>query len=233
MKKIALILTCEHAVDTVPEKYASLFAPYNDLLSSHRGIDFGALKLAKYLAQQLSCDFFQANCTRLLIDCNRSLGRRCFSEVSQVLSPQDKQDIINQYYQPFRLSVMDCIQQHSEQGFKVWHLSIHSFTPVFNHQIRKADIGLLYDPQRPSEKTLAQLWKKAIKKQDPAYKIRMNYPYAGISDGFTSALRKRYSDEQYLGLEVESNQALTQDSQALDKLKNIFSSSLITIRNNL
>jgi len=58
-----------------------------------------------------------------------------------------------------------------------------------NGIVRNADIGFLYDPRRPSEKELAQLWREEIKKQCSDYRIRMNYPYTGISDGFTTALR--------------------------------------------
>jgi hypothetical protein len=34
----------------------------------------------------------------------------------------------------------------------------------------------------------------------------MNYPYAGRSDGLTSALRRRHLPQRYLGIELEINQ---------------------------
>jgi predicted N-formylglutamate amidohydrolase len=227
MKKIALILSCEHAVDTIPEQYLSLFVPFKALLASHRGIDFGALAIAEHIKTKIPCDFVQATTSRLLIDCNRSLNRsQCFSEVTKDLSSIEKQKIISSYYMPFRQQVMALIKKHIEMGSQVWHFSIHSFTPVMNNMIRNADIGLLYDPQRSTEKLLAKQWKIEINKQAPKYKIRMNYPYSGISDGFTSSMRKFYSGEDYVGIEVESNQALTQNAHNLGTLKNILTNSL-------
>lgn len=53
MKKTVLVLSCEHAVNTIPELYRPLFASCNDLLNSHRGIDFGTASLAAYLQKNL------------------------------------------------------------------------------------------------------------------------------------------------------------------------------------
>ena len=157
MKKIALVISCEHAVDTVPEEYLPIFQPFNELLNSHRGIDFGALTIAKHLKETLPCDFVQAHTTRLLIDCNRSLNRpSCFSEITTPLPQEEKIKIIEQYYRPFREQVINLIQKNINQKLQVWHLSIHSFTPVMNNIIRNTDIGFLYNPQRSSEKSLCE-----------------------------------------------------------------------------
>ncbi len=230
MKKIALVISCEHAVDNVPEAYQPLFAPFKNLLASHRGVDFGALAIAEHLSKQISCDFIQATTTRLLVDCNKSINHhRCFSKVTRDLPSEEKQKIMDLYYWPFRQQVMTSIKKHIEHGLQVWHLSIHSFTPVLHDMVRNADIGLLYDPQRPPEKILARQWKIEILKQTPIYKIRMNYPYQGVSDGFTSMMRKIYPSDQYVGIEVEANQALTQTTQNLDTLKNILTISLLKL----
>lgn len=230
MKKIAIIISCEHAVDSIPEEYSSLFTSYKELLASHRGIDFGALTLAQTLRQKIPCDFFQATCTRLLIDCNReSKYFRCFSEVTQNLSVAEKKRIIREYYLPYRQAVMACIKQHIQAGLQVWHLSIHSFTPELNGIVRNADLGFLYDPKRPLEKALAQQWKQGIKQLRPEYRIRMNYPYSGISDGFTRTMRKYYPNEHYLGLEVEANQGLTVVADELNEMKHILTDSLLKI----
>lgn len=230
MNPLALVISCEHAVDTVPEQYLPLFAPFKTLLASHRGIDFGALAIAEYLTKQIPSDFIQASCTRLLIDCNRNTkNSRCFSEISQNLSAAEQQYIMDNYYWPFRHQAMAIIKQHIDNGSQVLHLSIHSFTPVLNGVTRNADIGLLYDPRRSSEKRFASQWKTELKKLAPEYKIRMNYPYKGISDGFTSMMRKRYTATQYIGIELESNQAITLDYKKRVNLKKIFADSLLTL----
>jgi predicted N-formylglutamate amidohydrolase len=89
----------------------------------------------------------------------------------------------------------------------VVHLSIHTFTPVLNGKIRSADIGILYDPGRPMEKSVCTLLIDTFKTlSPPVLKYRRNYPYKGISDSLTKSLRKQFADHQYAGLEIEVNQ---------------------------
>lgn len=230
MKKLALVLTCEHAVNTIPQAFSALFAPYENLLHSHRGIDFGAAEIALALQQTLGCELVVTSVSRLLIDCNRSLSHsQCFSEIAQKLSAEEKQFIIEHYYLPYRQRVTEIIQRHINEGTQVIHLSIHSFTPELEGVVRHADIGLLYDPKRPSEKKLAKQWQQALKKQQPKYRTRFNYPYRGNSDGFTTALRKKWPDSDYVGIEFEANQALTLEAKGLDSMKTVLAASLVDL----
>lgn len=227
MKKTKLILTCEHAVNKVPQPYQILFFPFKDLLATHRGVDFGALKIALHLQKVFHCAFFQAEVSRMLIDCNRSLDHPdCFSEVTRLLGAKEQRQLIDQYYTPYRERVITLMTEYIKQGFQILHLSIHSFTPMMNGEERTADIGLLYDPQRPLEKEFCTRWQKEMQK---TFKVKKNYPYKGTSDGFTTFLRKQFSKTQYLGIEVESNQALTLNEQSIDILKNLLSNSLLKI----
>lgn len=230
MTKIAIIVTCEHAVNSVPQEYFPLFYPYQPLLSTHRGVDLGALEIAKHLQHMIPCVLIQATTTRLLIDCNRSLNNpACFSEITKPLNSAEKQKIINNYYVPYREDVIHHIKTYTHQGLQVLHLSIHSFTSIMENTIRNADISFLYDPQRPPEKMFAKQWQHKIKQITPEYRIRMNYPYKGTSDGLTSTLRKQFSMKEYIGIEVESNQNLVENMQSLNRLKNILSESLFTL----
>lgn len=227
MKPLALVLSCEHAVNTVPKAYYALFAPYQALLKTHRGIDFGALALAMALNKRFNCDFVQAKATRLLIDCNRSLShRQCFSEVTRPLPQAEKTQVIQHYYLPFRQKVEHYIKKHIEQQRQVLHLSTHSFTPLWKECQRHADLGLLYDPKRLSEATLARGWREQLRQQDRRLKVRMNYPYRGSSDGFTTALRKQFAGKDYLGIEIEVNQSLIEDKKRFNALINLLSETL-------
>ncbi|MFV0821248.1 N-formylglutamate amidohydrolase [Tatlockia micdadei] len=219
MKEIALVISCEHAVNIVPKPYQALFAQHQELLATHRGSDFGAQTIALSFSQHFKCDFIQAQATRLLIDCNRSLHHRnCFSEITALLPKEEKNRIIQQYYLPFRQQVEQTIKNHVQQGKLVLHLSVHSFTPELNNLIRNADVGLLYDPKRNNEKRLAKHWQHLLKQHNSGLRVRMNYPYRGISDGFTSALRKIFLDSDYAGIEVESNQILIAEKESLVSL---------------
>jgi predicted N-formylglutamate amidohydrolase len=216
MKPIILLMSCEHAVNTVPSSYRHLFHQKESVLETHRGVDFGALHIAMHVSQALECYHIQAMITRLLIDCNRSLNHpQCYSEFSSSLSHIEKQKLIDHYYLPYRQQIGSFIQRHIDEGNQVFHISSHSFTPVFNGVIRNAGIGLLYDPRRHGEKEVAREW-KGLLTQETDYRIRLNYPYSGRSDGLTTDLRKKHSEKDYLGLELEVNQALTQDPTALE-----------------
>ena len=88
------------------------------------------------------------------------------------------------------------------------HLAAHSFTPELDGITRNAELGLLYDPRRTREKNLAVAWQSALHASKPEFRIRRNYPYRGRADGFPSALRRCNGEEDYLGFEIEINQAM-------------------------
>jgi len=229
MKTHTLILSCEHAVNHIPNRYQYLFHQKSAILNSHRAIDFGAQRIAEQFSQTLDFPLIEATASRLLIDCNRTLTHpHCFSEFSKTLPQSEKQEIIAQYYQPYRQKVNSLIENSIQQGIPVIHLSIHSFTPKLNNKVRNADIGFLYDPSRAGEKQIATEWRNRILEKSNDYRVRLNYPYRGISDGFVSALRKAYSEDQYLGLEIESNQAKLSDLKAQDKLSQLLISCFKT-----
>lgn len=226
MKPTRLMLSCEHAVDTIPPAYERLFLQQKTVLATHRAIDFGAANIAEHLRQHFGCDYVSAEVSRLLIDCNRSLNNRaCFSEFTKTLTMVEKQELIAHYYQPYRDAVETKIKTLIQRGAQVLHISCHSFTPVFNDVKRNTDIGLLYDPHHHGEKEVARLWHKLLHQQDN-YLTRLNYPYRGVSDGFTSYLRKHYAEKDYLGFELEINQALLKEPKNIQKMAELIKDSL-------
>ena len=203
-----LLITCEHAVNQIPPFFQEAFAPHQALLSTHRGYDIGAANLARRISEEFKLPYFEAMVSRLLIDCNRSLGHpHCFSELSSCFDEQMKSTIIDAYYKPYRNAVSNYIQSMVHER-PILHLSIHSFTPNLHGVERLADIGLLYHPGRVQEQILAKEWQTWLSKACPAFKIRRNYPYQGKSDGLVQSLRKQFSEKEYLGFEIEFNQKL-------------------------
>ncbi len=221
MNKTILLLSCEHATNFIPDAYSALFKPFTERLNTHQGVDFGALEAAQYMQQVFSCVLIQASTSRLLIDYNRSLHGHCFSSISESLSPVEKEEVIATYYLPYRQKIIQQIDDIIAAGDRVLHCSIHSFTPIFNNQIRNAELSFLYDPKRALEKEYARLWKEHIQKETNQYRIRMNYPYKGISDGVTTAMRARYAAADYSGLEIEINQSLVLNKPELTIKKDL------------
>lgn len=226
MKPTVLFISCEHAVNHVPADYHPLLAPTDPILKTHRAMDFGALTLAKAMSEACQCEYINATVSRLLIDCNRSVTHpHCFSEYTASLPAKDKQHLLTHYYQPYRQAVEAAIQAKITQGAQVFHISSHSFTPVFQGKTRNNGIGLLYDPKRHGEKEVARQW-QGLLSQQTHYRVRMNYPYRGSNDGFTSHLRKCHPEQDYLGLELEVNQILVNDADSFKPLITALSSSL-------
>jgi len=206
VSKISWVVTCEHASNTVPAKYKALFP--KSLLSTHRGFDIGAKRYAESLAQEISGKLFLGTCTRLLVDLNRAEANpHVFSEYTKPLSISEKKKLCKLYHRPFRKKVYEHIAREINAGNLVIHLSCHSFTPELHGKARRMDIGLLYDPHRSKERAFAEKWKAKLQ-ETASLSVRLNAPYRGTSDGHTAALRKSFSQEHYIGIEIEVNQRL-------------------------
>lgn len=191
----------------VPDDFASLFRGRWRMLHSHRGYDDGALELAALVAGRFRSLPYAAVITRLLVDLNRSSGNpRRFSEISRRLTAPEREEVMDSYYWPYRREVESRVARLCGEGRSVLHLSVHTFTPLLDSKVRSADIGLLYDPSRRRESLFCRRWKTRITDANNTLKVRFNYPYSGISDGFTTHLRSLFGDEVYLGIELEVNQ---------------------------
>lgn len=202
-----LILTCEHAGNRVPVAYRELFRDAQDVLHSHRGWDPGALQIARSLQRRLQAPLFHSTVTRLLVEPNRSPGhRQLFSEFTSGLDGSAKSLLVARYYQPYRNRVEAWICAEIERGHDVVHLSIHSFVPDWNGEVRRADLGFLYDPGRSREGSLSRYWRTVLSDMRPDLRIRCNYPYLGKADGFVTYLRRKFATH-YTGIEVEVNQS--------------------------
>lgn len=202
-----LFLSCEHAVNTIPPEFAVQLNIPPEILKSHKAFDIGALSVCNFLKKETGCVAITGECSRLLIDLNRSpANRSLYPAYSKALPAEARKKIFQNYYLPYRNKIENFMKQNIRERKTILHFSIHSFTPVLNGNIRKADIGILYDPGRPTEFKIAGDLKRQLKAVIPEMVIRKNYPYRGISDGMTTYLRKQFQGKYYIGLEIEINQ---------------------------
>lgn len=213
-----LILSCEHAVNRIPEQYQYLFSGAARALESHKGYDPGAMDL--FLSLVPLADFSRFCRTgRLLVEVNRSPGHpQLFSRFTRSLSFREKKELLEHFYFPYRNAVEGAVGEFLKKNEKVLHLSIHSFTPVFQGELRQGDIGLLYDPSHKGEKEFCRHFKKLLKPRVPELSIRFNYPYLGKADGLTTYLRRKYP-EGYTGIELEVSQHLVTNNRFSSALK--------------
>lgn len=201
------VITAEHGGNDVPAEYRPLFQHAGEVLATHRGWDPGSLELAELFARRLKAPLIAAKVTRLLVDLNRGPSNRAvFSEFTRPLDREARQAILNRHHTPHRTRVEATVSSLIDNGCRVVHLGMHSFTPELHGEVRNADIGFLYDPSRAGERGLCLAWRKALRAARPDLRVRMNYPYLGTSDGLTTTLRSRFPARGYAGLEVEVNQ---------------------------
>jgi predicted N-formylglutamate amidohydrolase len=208
-EKRQLFVSCEHGGNRVPQAYQELFHDQEELLSSHRAYDPGALSLARVLAGGMAARLKKSQTTRLLVDLNRSSGSHSlFSEKTKTLKKRDKKQLLAEHYLPYREAVSESIRELIASDVQVVHLSVHSFTPVLHGDERNADLGLLYNPAFREDKTFCRSWGGLLKERLPDLKVRYNYPYRGTADGLVRTLRNKLGQKDYLGIELEINQRL-------------------------
>jgi predicted N-formylglutamate amidohydrolase len=191
----------------VPAEYAALFADAADVLATHRGYDLGAADVARAFGRRLGVAPFIATTTRLVVDLNRSPGNRnVFSTYTRALSAEQRAAALARHYRPYRDAVESAVADAVRNGAAVLHVSAHSFTPVLRGEVRRCDVGFLYDPRRPAEVAFVEAWYAALRAAAPDLTLRRNYPYRGVSDALVTHLRRRYGRRGYAGIELEVNQ---------------------------
>jgi predicted N-formylglutamate amidohydrolase len=230
----ALVVSCEHAGNRVPERYRVAFqtARATAALESHRGYDLGALFVAEALAKRFAAELIYSDVSRLVVELNKSIGHpKLMSEFTQHLDQTAREALLRDHYLPHRERVEAAVRRHVTGGRMTLHLGIHSFAPTLGGRVRQADIGLLYDPQRAQEKELCTRWRRSICGLAPELRVRRNYPYRGDADGLTTTLRRVFPPEAYLGIEVELNQALTASAgEAREALTEVLGEALAAQR---
>jgi len=212
-----VVVSCEHASNAIPRELNRLGLP-RPALTSHIAWDPHARELAAILASRLGCPLIVGQFSRLVIDLNRSSTNRSLIPKTafgtrvpgnRALTAADRKRRIRRYYEPYRMRVEGAVTESVQTVGHCVHISVHTFAPHLHGTIRRADVGLLYDPSRERERQLALSMRHTL--APVGLRVRMNYPYRGISDGFTSWLRRQLPTRQYVGLEIEVNQRILSD----------------------
>ncbi len=206
-RRVAFLISCEHGGNRIPARYRRLFLKHRDLLSSHRAYDPGALDMARSLARGLDAPIIACDISRLLVELNRSPGHpQLYSSIMRNALPELRREASARYYEPYREEVEMTIAAMIARRAQVIHISSHTFTPRLGNVVRRAAVGLLYDPSRADELALCRRWQVALQLRLAGAMVRRNYPYRGTSDGLTTYLRSRFAANAYAGIELEVNQ---------------------------
>jgi predicted N-formylglutamate amidohydrolase len=203
VRSIELLVSCEHGGNRIPARYRKLFGGTGRVLATHRAYDPGALAMARDFARAFGCELHYSTVSRLLVELNRSPGHR--QTFSRWVPPDLRDELIERYYRPYRERIEARVGAAVSSGRRVLHLSCHSFTPRLAGVRRRADVGLLFDPRRRPERAFCTAWQARLRERENL-RVRRNYPYRGSNDGLTTYLRRRFSERDYLGIELEVNQ---------------------------
>jgi len=229
------IVTCEHASNRVPARYRNLGLPARRL-QEHIAWDPGAAIMARILARRLQSPLHLGRWSRLVIDLNRGLDHDKLIAAESfgvaipgnaLLADAEFAHRVAKYYAPYRNAATGDIRRALRGGRTCYHWSVHSFTPAVDGVVRNCDIGLLYDPARPRERALAHELRPLLAAH--GLRVRMNYPYTGTSDGFTTQLRKRLPASRYLAFELETNQRLVAQDAGARALGKVLAGAIATV----
>lgn len=202
---VAMLISCEHGGNDVPDELRERFATADAArhLNSHRGYDPGSLLIAQRIAQAVAAPLEFSTVSRLVVDLNRSLDSpELFSKFVCDGETNTQQTILQTYYHPYRDRVTAWVAAQASSRL-VMHLSIHTFTPRYRGQVRRFDLGVLFDPARSAESVIGEHLVKQLRAQ--GFRALANQPYEGIADGLTTALRAKFAAERYVGIELEVN----------------------------
>jgi predicted N-formylglutamate amidohydrolase len=172
--------------------------------------------MARSLARALDARLMTSTVSRLLVELNRSPGRQFrHSPAMRNASSDVRADVCRRYYTPHWNAAEAFVRDAIASGRRVLHVSSHSFTASLDGDVRRTDIGLLYDPARASERALCVAWQDALTARLPRWTTRRNYPYRGTGDGLTRHLRMHFDDASYCGIELEVNQKHVRDGRSI------------------
>lgn len=209
-----LVISCEHASNRVPAELRRLGLSKRHL-EDHIAWDRGAAIVARAIAARFDAPCHLGKWSRLVVDLNRSADHpKLIAPVSFGVAIPGNRNLdddeiarrLRRWWKPYRDRVTAEVSRTMARHGRCLQLSIHSFTPVVDGSVRRADIGLLYDPAHAGERAFARRLRVAL--APTGLGVYMNEPYRGTSDGFTTSLRARLAHSRYAALEIEINQRL-------------------------
>ncbi len=170
--------------------------------------DAAAMYVAHRMSQRLYAPLIANEYSLALIDVTRSLHhRQLFPPLTRQWSAKNRDHLIELIHHPYRQRIRAGIGQLFRHFPYVIHLSVRSFPLREGGKLRRADVGLLYDPAVDDEVDLCLDWIDEMYEEIPMLRVRRNYPRRGTTDSITKAMRSEWAGKNYIGIEVLLNRA--------------------------
>lgn len=203
------LLLGDHAGSAIPRRLGNLGVAQADL-DRHIAIDIGVLPLGLEIARLLDAPFIYQNYSRLVVDCNRAPGSldaiAARSDGTSIpgniaLSKRDRSHRIQEIHDPYHSAIARTLKARRYSGNTVYILSLHSFTPLLNHEIRPWHIGIMYGR---GDDLFARLMLSALRATRGSA-IGDNQPYAMDDTDYTVPLHAFSPLLPYAEIEVRQD----------------------------
>lgn len=208
-----VLVICEHASRTVPERFGDLGLS-GEALNSHIAWDPGALAVARGISGNLDATLVYQRFSRLIYDCNRPpespAAMPNASEIypipgNQLIDAAEREARTKALYVPFHRRIGDLLRNRAARGIASVIVTIHSFTPVYDGHRRDVELGILHDADdRFASRMLAAAG------EAPLYNTQRNQPY-GPADGVTHTLQLHGLANQLQNVMIEVRNDLIVD----------------------
>lgn len=215
-----IVLTCEHASDQLPVPWGA----DEWLRSMHWAIDLGIADFTRALCERLDSRAILARFSRLWIDANRPLySSTLFRDradgrpvhLNSDLPDHERLARVLSCWQPYHDGVDALIEEAPARLL----LSMHSFTPLYEGNVREVEIGVLFDDEDALAAEVAQ-------RLEPfGYCVRLNEPYSG-KGGMMYSCYDHAKRHGLRGLELEVRQDLLADPVHVARLLDAVSTAI-------
>jgi predicted N-formylglutamate amidohydrolase len=207
-----LVLTCEHGSQAMPPGFGWC-AEDAWLEGTHWAFDLGAAELTRELASSLGAGAVLAGFSRLVVDPNRPLdsdtlvrdvaeGRRIAMNAEVDAASRERRLGLWQAYH----AALDRLFLESRAPLA---LSVHSFTPVYEGQVREVEVGVLFDREEELAALLCARFRAA------GFEARLNEPYSGkLGLIYSVSAHAAVSGRRALELELRQDLAVIPEVRA-------------------
>ena len=227
-----VLLTCDHASNTIPESLGTLGIAQRDL-DRHIGWDPGAREVTLRLAERFDAPAVLSGYSRLVIDCNRKPGSATsiltVSDRTPIpgnvgLAPFDVQRRVDALFKPYHGTISSKLSAMRQIGVAPVFVAIHSFTPRLGGFARPWHFGVLWDEDPRVACPLIEALRR-----NPGVVVGDNQPYSA-RDHFDFSQEFHASSQGIPSALVEVRSDLIQDeagvTQYADLLGNALESAL-------
>ena len=224
-KPAPFLFSCEHASNFLPPS-VSPSKQDQQFLQTHWAWDIGVPQLLRTLVDMTPSQVILARFSRLFIDPNRSLQRPDLIVPSigghslsfnQNISKQERTERLNRYYHPYHQAFDEMVGTRCKSAEPFALISFHSFTPIWNGDLRSMDIGLLYDDHNDNDPHLGLVSALEENFQKQGFFTERNQPYTGQS-GLMFSVQQQGQKHKVPHIELEFNQAILSSPERIQSV---------------